>query len=109
MTRLTLTLVAAATALAAGVATAPPTTASPTGVGAPQRSCARSADFNKLRNGMPKAKVAALLHNKGKRDVISKSGGYSFEIRTYRTCGQFDVISVGFENGRLSSKTGVFS
>jgi len=57
---------------------------------------------------MPAEGVHGIFDTKGTRDVISHAGGYTFEIRSYKACSPFGSVSVGYENGKLSTKSAVF-
>jgi hypothetical protein len=70
--------------------------------------CVSQAEFAKVKNGMSVSRVAALTGTNGTRSVYSKSGSYSFEVRSYKACTQFGVVSIGYTNGLVASKTGVF-
>lgn len=70
--------------------------------------CVTSKEFAKVKKGTSKAKVAKIFETKGKREVISRAGGYVMEVRSYDACTQFGVVSVSFDNGALSAKSAVF-
>ena len=66
------------------------------------------SEFAKAKKGMTVSKVHGLFDTKGKREAVSVAGGYRFEIRGYEACSTYGFVSVGFENGKLSSKSAVF-
>ena len=70
--------------------------------------CVTQAEFKKAKKGMKVKRVHGIFDTKGRRDVISHAGGYTFEIRSYKTCSPFGAVSVGYENGKLSTKSAVF-
>lgn len=88
--------------LLGGFTTAAPATA------AGNTSCVTSWEFAKVKKGWSKSSVARAFGTKGKREVISRGYGMVMEIRSYDACTQFGVVSVSFDNGRLSAKSAVF-
>jgi hypothetical protein len=94
--------IAVGAVLASGLVLANPSEASA------QESCVTRAEFRNVHRGMSKAAVHRVFDTSGRRSAISHAGGYTFEIRSYRACTQFGAISIGFENGRLQSKSAVF-
>lgn len=70
--------------------------------------CVTQGEFAKAKKNMTKKRVHAIFGTKGTRSAISSGGGFTFEIRSYKTCTPYGAVSVGFENGRLSSKSAVF-
>ncbi|WP_148572747.1 hypothetical protein [Nocardioides caldifontis] len=100
-----LTAVLAAAAITVAV---PASTAS-----ADTPGCISRAEFKQVKKGMTLAKVKQIADTNGKRDVFSTGGGYSFQVRSYRTCSPYSVVTVGFDKrGRnpwkVSSKFGVW-
>lgn len=93
---------AACAGVALGGLTAAPTLANST------PGCVTSREFAKIRNGMSKSTVSKKFGTKGKRTTIARSGGYTIEIRSYRTCTQYGTVAISFENGVVSAKSGVF-
>lgn len=53
--------------------------------------------------------LASSVRHPGSRQAYSTSGRFSFEIRSYRARSQFSTVAIGYENGRLSDKTAVWS
>lgn len=82
--------------------------AAPTAEAADTPGCVSQKEFKQVKKGMSKKAVARIFDTKGKREVISKGGGYTFEIRSYKTCAQFGAVSIGFSNGKLDNKSGIF-
>ena len=70
--------------------------------------CVTQAEFKKAKKGMKLKRVHGIFDTKGRRAAISHAGGYTFEIRSYKTCSPFGAVSVGYENGKLSNKSAVF-
>jgi outer membrane protein assembly factor BamE (lipoprotein component of BamABCDE complex) len=75
--------------------------------------CATHAEYKQLRKGMTHARVAHILGTSGKRESYAQSGGYAFEIRSYKACSQFSVVTIGFDKNpggvlKLSNKTAVW-
>lgn len=81
--------------------------------GAKPRTCATQADYRRVQvdfaepeyYGDSKARVARLLHNKGKQSSYSNYSGDVIEFRDYRTCRKNEYISVGFWNGDAYTKS----
>ena len=71
--------------------------------------CVTRGEYRSVSKGMAKWRVASIFDTRGSRQVYSTSGGYSIEIRNYRTCLPYSVVSIAFENGRLSNKTAVWT
>jgi hypothetical protein len=75
--------------------------------------CVTRAEYKLAHKGMTHAKVAHIFGTSGKRESYAQSGGYAFEIRSYKTCSQFSVVTIGFDKNpggllRLSSKSAVW-
>ena len=96
--------------LAAGIAlgTGTAVVVAPAAQAADTPGCVSQKEFRQAKKGMKAKKVHAIFDTKGKRDAISHAGGYTFEIRSYRACSRFGAVSVGYENGKLSTKSAVF-
>lgn len=103
MTKLIVTTLAAA-ALTTGTLTA----AAPANAAPDTPGCVSQQEFAKVKKGMSAAKVHGIFDSKGKRDAISSGGGFTFEIRSYKTCTPYGAVAIGYENGKLSNKTAVF-
>lgn len=108
-----LAALAATAMLAGGFTLAAPSVAQADGGGDAASSarpggCVTRGEFRRAKKGMTKARVAKVFGTKGKRAAISSGGGYTFEIRSYKTCTPYGAVSIGFENGKLSNKTGIF-
>ena len=89
--RKTVASILAAVALAGGttvVAAAP----------AEAAGCATRADFSHIHKGMSRYLVNSWLNSRG-RFVDSGYTGVYWELRSYRTCGDDDYITVGFMRG----------
>ena len=97
--------VAAAAALAAGTLAV---TTSGAEAAVDKRACVSQAEFGQVKKGMPISKVHGIFDTKGKRESIAHGGGYTIEIRGYRTCTPYGAVAVSYENGKLSAKSGVF-
>lgn len=83
----------------------------PTAIAAPAEAatgCVTQREFAKVKKGMAKAKVHRVFGTKGKRDAIARSGGYTSEVRSYRSCAAYGAVAVSFLNGRLAAKSAVF-
>ena len=72
--------------------------------------CVTKAEIKKVKIGMTKAKAHQLMGTSGSQFTISKSGGYTIEMREYKTCSPYTYgsVSIMFENGKVSSKTSMF-
>ena len=70
--------------------------------------CVTQKEFQQVKKGFKKKRVHNIFDTAGKRQDISKGGGVTFEIRSYRACTQFGAVSIGFQNGKLQSKSAVF-
>lgn len=92
-------------ALAVGSSVAP---ASAETVAVAKAGCVSKTEFKKVKKGMGKAKVHKIFGTAGKRDAISHGGGFTFEIRSYKSCTTYGAVSVGFTNGKLDSKVAVW-
>jgi hypothetical protein len=99
-------------AVAGVLLAAPLAVAAPASAGTP--GCITKPEFQTIRKGWTQAHVHSYIGTVGKRSVISSSGGYVFEVRTYKVCAsQFSIVSMGFDKEpgtpmRLSAKTGVW-
>jgi hypothetical protein len=98
-----LTTVAAAAVLAGGLTMTTPDLAS-----ADTPRCVSKAEFRQVKKGMSKSRVAGIFDTAGKRDAISSGGGYTFEIRSYKSCTRFGAVAIGFSNGKLDNKTAIW-
>jgi hypothetical protein len=72
--------------------------------------CVTKKEFKQAKKGMSKSSIASKFGTNGKRFSFSKFSGYTLEIRSYKTCSPYDygTVSVSFENGKMSSKTGIW-
>jgi hypothetical protein len=70
--------------------------------------CVTQTEFAHVKKGWTKKRVHGVFDTIGKRQVISKGGGYTIEIRGYKTCTPYGAVSVSFTNGKLDAKSGVF-
>jgi hypothetical protein len=70
--------------------------------------CVVKAEYRQVQKGMTKRRVHRIFDTDGKRDAIARSGGQTFEIRSYRTCSRFSAVSLSFDNGRMSGKSAVW-
>lgn len=72
--------------------------------------CVTKAEIKKVKVGMTKAKAHQIMGTSGSQTTISKSGSYTIEMRSYKTCSPYDFGSVAimFENGKVSTKTSMF-
>ena len=75
--------------------------------------CVTRAEYRAVTKGMTKARVHKIFDTDGRRQAISTSGGYAFEIRSYKTCAPYSAVSVGFEKKpggvlRMSNKSAVW-
>ena len=71
--------------------------------------CISRAEYRTVHKGDSKATVARKAGIAGTRQVFSTSGGYTFEVRAYKTCTPFSVVTMGFDNGRMSNKFAVWT
>lgn len=75
--------------------------------------CVTKAEYQKVKKGTPKTKVAKTFGTAGKRISIASSGGFSSEIRSYKTCSKYSVVSIAFDKVpggvfKLSAKSAVW-
>lgn len=72
--------------------------------------CVTKAEIKKVKVGMTKSKAHQIMGTAGSQDAISKSGGYTIEMRSYKTCSpyKYGSVSLMFENGKVSTKTSMF-
>ena len=70
--------------------------------------CVTQREFSHAKRGMTKTKVAHIFGTGGKRMSIASSGGYTAEVRSYKTCSPYGSVAVSYMNGRLQAKSGVF-
>jgi hypothetical protein len=73
-----------------------------------QPGCVTQEEFNKVKNGMKKKKVAKLFGTKGELFSAAGKGRYAIELRNYTTCTEYGSVSVGYIGGKVESKTGFF-
>jgi hypothetical protein len=75
--------------------------------------CVVRSEYQKVHKGMRKSSVQRIFDTNGNRQAIAHSGGYTSEIRSYRTCSQYSAVSVAFDSGpgeplRVSAKSAVW-
>ena len=70
--------------------------------------CVTQREFSHAKKGMTKTKVAHIFGTKGRRSSYASSGGYTAEVRSYKTCTPYGSVAVSYMNGRLQAKSGVF-
>lgn len=75
--------------------------------------CVIKGEYRAVKKGMTKTKVAHVFGTGGKRLSIASSGGYASEIRTYKACSKYSVVSIAFDRRpggafRLSAKAAVW-
>jgi hypothetical protein len=70
--------------------------------------CVARSEYRSVSKGMSKRHVANIFDTAGSRMSIASSGGYTVEIRSYKTCLQFSSVVIAYENGRLSNKSAVW-
>ena len=76
--------------------------------------CVTRAEYRQVTKGMTKTRVDGIFDLKGHREVVSYSGGYGSEIRSYKTCSLYSVVSMAFEKRpggawRLAAKSAVWT
>jgi hypothetical protein len=87
-----LALAIASVAAAAAVlvpATAASANATPT--------CVTRAEYRNVHKGMTLDRVKRITGVAGSRQVFSTSGRYSSQIRNFKTCSQFSVVTMSFD------------
>ena len=104
----TFRLVLSATILAAGLVAV----ATPAGADTP--GCVTRSEFRSVYRGMSKTRVQAIFDTDGTRQAISWSGGFAAEVRSYRACSLYSVVSIAYDKRpggvfRLSAKSAVWS
>jgi hypothetical protein len=75
--------------------------------------CATHRQFRKVHKGQTIARVARELGHRGHIESKATSGGFRTEIRSYKTCGEFNIIDVDFSANphralRVDAKSGVW-
>lgn len=103
-----ITLVAAATAVAAAGLAVPATSAQ-----ADTPGCVTRAEYRSVAKGWKKARVDRRFDTSGHRMAIASSGGYSTSIWNYKTCSQFSAVSIAYDKHgtgpwRLTAKSAVW-
>ena len=70
--------------------------------------CVTRAEYSHVHKGTTKARVSRIFDTSGHRQVIARSGRFTSEIRSYRTCSRYSVVSISFGNGKLDAKSAVW-
>jgi hypothetical protein len=99
-----LALAAAATVTAVTATLVPATAAQ----AADTPTCVTRAEYKAVHKGMTKTRVHRIFDISGKRMAIAHSGGFTSEIRSYKTCQKFSAVSIAYDNGKLSAKSAVW-
>jgi hypothetical protein len=73
-----------------------------------KRPCVSQSEFAQAKKGMAISKVHGIFDTPGKRVSFASAGGYTVEIRSYKTCSAYGSVAVSYENGKLTAKSGVF-
>jgi hypothetical protein len=102
MLKKTLTLVASTAIMLGGTAIIAPAAQADT------PGCVTRAEYRSVHKGMTKAKIARVFDTAGHRMAFATSGGYTSEIRNYKTCSPYSVVSIGYGNGKLDAKSAVW-
>jgi hypothetical protein len=80
----------------------------PTVAQADTPGCVTRAEYRHVHKGTTKHRVAVIFDTAGKREAIAHSGGYTEEIRTYKTCSRYSAVAISYGNGRLDAKSAVW-
>jgi hypothetical protein len=75
--------------------------------------CVTHSEYRHVHKGMKKTRVHRIFDTIGHRDAIAHSGGYTSEIRSYKTCSPYSAVSIAYDAGpneplRLSAKSAVW-
>jgi hypothetical protein len=70
--------------------------------------CVTRAEYRHVHKGMTKHRVAHIFDTAGKREAYATSGGYTAEIRSYKTCRRYSAVAISYGNGRLDAKSAVW-
>lgn len=96
-----------AAAMSAAVAAAPLVVAvSPAAADTP--GCVTRAEYKAAHKGMGKKKVHSIFDTKGKQLSWASMGGYTSEMRSYKTCSRYSAVTVLYSNGKLDTKSAVW-
>jgi len=87
-----ITLLAAASVVAAAGLAVPATSAQ-----ADTPGCVTRTEYRSVSRGWTKARVDRRFDTAGHRMAIASSGGYSTSIWNYRTCSQFSAVSISYD------------
>ncbi len=83
------------------------------GIGVPMahadsRGCVTRGEYQRVHDGMRKARVHRIFDTRGRRETASVARGDIFEIRSYRTCRRGAGVSVHYRNRRVTAKVGIW-
>ena len=70
--------------------------------------CVTPKEFARAKAGMSMSQVHRIFGTKGRESARTEGYGITIVIRDYDACTQFGAVSVLYENGVLSTKSGVF-
>lgn len=70
--------------------------------------CVTKTEYRSVTKGYSKAKVTRIFDTSGKRLSYATSGGFTAEVRTYKTCQRFSSVSINYSNGHLAAKAAVW-
>jgi hypothetical protein len=70
--------------------------------------CVTKSEYRKVNKGMSKTRVHRIFDTDGRREAIARSGRFTSEIRTYRTCSRFSSVALSFGNGQVDGKSAVW-
>jgi hypothetical protein len=68
--------------------------------GGDQRACVTYGEFARVKAGMTKRAAFRLLDVRGKREVLTRSGGLRSEMRSWRSCpgDRLSRVTVNFDD-----------
>lgn len=75
--------------------------------------CVTRAEYRSVSKGMTKPKVHGIFDTDGRRMSIASSGGYSSEVRTYKTCSPYSSVAISWNKNpggvwKLGAKSAVW-
>lgn len=77
-------------------------------------TCITRAEYRNVHKGMTLDRIKRITGIAGHRQVFSTSGRYSSQIRNFKTCSQFSVVTMAFDKTganpwHMSAKSAVWT
>jgi hypothetical protein len=72
------------------------------------RPCVTKAEYRAVHDGMTKHRVHRIFDTRGRQEAFARSGRFTSEVRSYRTCRRGSAVSVSFGNRRVTAKSAVW-